>query len=96
MEAHYQLGRAEAQLGDNEAAARNFAAVVAVPPERTDQDVLQQSWYQLAQLYRRLHRLQDSRAALDSFARLKQQSDAEKGHKLQDKLRKSTRDRQDP
>ncbi len=96
VEAHYQLGRAEAQLGDNDSAARNFAAVVAAPPERADPEMLRQSWYQLAQLYRRLHRLEDSRAALDSFVRLKQQADSEKGHKLEDKLRKSVQETEAP
>jgi tetratricopeptide (TPR) repeat protein len=93
VEAHYQLGRAEAQLGQNDSAAVNFAAVVA-NPKSVDSEMLRQSYYQLAQLYRRLHRPEESRAALDSFARLKQQADTEQSHKLEDKLRKSVQAQQ--
>jgi tetratricopeptide (TPR) repeat protein len=93
VEAHYQLGRAEAQLSHNDSAAVNFAAVVA-NPQRVDAEMLRQSYYQLAQLYRRLHRPEESRAALDSFVRLKQQADTEQSHKLEDKLRKSVQAQQ--
>lgn len=95
VEAHYQLGRAQTQLGHNDAAAQSFAAVVA-EPQRADPDMVRQSYYQLAQLYRRLHRPEESRAALDSFVRLKQQADAEQGHKLEDKLKKSVQEKQGP
>jgi tetratricopeptide (TPR) repeat protein len=88
VEARYQLGRAEAQLGHNDSAAVNFAGVVA-NPQRIDPEMLRQSYYQLAQLYRRLQRPEESRAALESFVRLKQQADTEQSHKLEDKLRKS-------
>lgn len=84
-EAHYQLGRAQAQLGENEPAVKNFAAVVA-EPGKADSDTLKQSYYQLAQLYRRLGRSEESRAALNSFIKLKQQADAQRQQKLQDKL----------
>jgi len=88
VESQYQLGRAEAQLGNNDSAVVNFAAVVA-NPRRVDAEMLRQSYYQLAQLYRRLHRTEESRAALDSFTRLKQQADTDQSHKLEDKLKKS-------
>lgn len=86
-EAHYQLGRALAQLGENEPAARSFAAVVAAPA-KVDSDVLKQSYYQLAQLYRRLGRAEDSRAALAEFVKLKQQADAQQQQKLEDKMKR--------
>ncbi len=93
VEARYQLGRAEAQLGHNDEAAVSFAAVVA-NPQGVSAEMLRQSYYQLSQLYRRLHRPEESRAALDSFVRLKQEADKEQSHKLEDKLRKSIQGQQ--
>lgn len=85
---HYQLGRAQAQLGDNDAAIRNFVAAVA-DSGNSHSDTLRQSYYQLAQLYRKVQRPEDSRAALNSFLRLKQEADAQQAHELQDKLKRS-------
>jgi len=95
VEAHYQLGRAQAQLGHADLAAENFAVVVA-ESKRADPEMIRQSYYQLAQIYRRLHRPDEARAAMDSFVRLKQQADAEQGHKLEDKLKKSVQEKQGP
>ena len=94
-EANYQLGRAEAQLGHNPEAAKAFAAVVA-NPQRLDTETVRQAYYQLSQLYRRLQRPEESRAALDAFVRLKQQADAEQNQKLENKLKKSSQERQEP
>jgi len=93
LQLRYQLGRAEAQRGNAEAAAQSFAAVVA-DPRGVDPEMLRQSYYQLTQLYRRLHRLDESRAALDSFVRLKQEADQAHNLKLEDKLRKSGQEEQ--
>jgi tetratricopeptide (TPR) repeat protein len=95
VEAHYELGRAQVQLGHDDLATVHFAAVVA-DSSKADPEMLRQSYYQLAQLYRRLHQPEESRAALDSFVRLKQQADAEQGHKLEDKLKKSVQEKQGP
>ncbi|MGI9071689.1 MAG: tetratricopeptide repeat protein [Bryobacteraceae bacterium] len=88
-DAHYQLGRAQAQLGNNQAAIRDFAAVVNGTGE-ADPDTVRQSYYQLSQLYRRVRRPDESRVALNSFLRLKQEADAQQDQKLQDKLKRST------
>jgi tetratricopeptide (TPR) repeat protein len=95
IEAQYQLARAQAQLGKNEEAVRGFA-MVAANPKRVDGETLRQSYYQLAQLYRRLHRPEESRAALDSFARLKQEADAAHNQKLEDQLKKTLHEEQKP
>jgi tetratricopeptide (TPR) repeat protein len=87
--AQYQLGRAEAQLGQVDNAIGSFKAVVA-DAGRSDSETVRQSYYQLAQLYRRAQRTEDSRAALDSFMRLKQQADAAQAQKLEDKLRRTS------
>jgi tetratricopeptide (TPR) repeat protein len=86
--AHYQMGRAEAQLENTEAAIQNFSSAVSDSGE-SDTETLRQSYYQLAQLYRREQKNDESRAALESFMRLKQQADAQQSQKLQDKLRRS-------
>jgi len=91
--AQYQLGRAEAQLGRVDAAIGSFKAVVA-DSGRSDSETVRQSYYQLAQLYRRAQRPDESRAALDSFMRLKQVADAAQAQKLEDKLKRTPEEAQ--
>ena len=50
---------------------------------------MRQSYYQLAQLYRRQQKPEESRAALDAFLKLKEKADAQQAQNLQDKLRRS-------
>jgi tetratricopeptide (TPR) repeat protein len=87
-EAHYQRGRAEAQLGDNQAAIADFNAVVG-GSGATDSETNRQSYYQLAQLYRRTQQMEQARLALASFRRLKDQADLQQQQKLEDKLKRS-------
>jgi lipopolysaccharide biosynthesis regulator YciM len=86
--AHYQMGRAEAQQGKTSDAIRNFSAVVA-SAEQADPETLRQSYFQLSQLYRRERQPDESRAALDAFIRLKEQADARSQDRLQDKLKRA-------
>jgi tetratricopeptide (TPR) repeat protein len=86
-DAHYQKGRAEAQLGSLDEAIVDFKAEVA--QGRADPESVRQSYYQLAQLYRRAQKPQESKAALDAFLRLKQEEDAAQQQKLEDKLKRS-------
>jgi tetratricopeptide (TPR) repeat protein len=90
VDAHYQLGRAEAQLGRSELAIENFSQAITDSAQQPDSESVRQSYYQLAQLYRREQKPAQSRAALDSFMRLKQQADARQAQKLQDKLKRSS------
>lgn len=87
--AQYQLGRAQAQLGQVDAAIGSFKSVVA-DAGQTDSETIRQSYYQLAQLYRRAQRPEDSRAALSSFMRLKQEADAAQTQKLEDKMKRTS------
>jgi tetratricopeptide (TPR) repeat protein len=87
-DARYQLGRAEAQLGQVDAAIGSLNAVVA-DQGQADRETLRQSYYQLAQLYRRAGRPDDSRTALESFMRLKQEGDAAEAEKLEHKMKRS-------
>jgi tetratricopeptide (TPR) repeat protein len=88
IDTHYQMGRAEAQQGNTEDAIRDFSAAVS-DPTQNDSETVRQSYYQLAQLYRRTKQPEQSRAALDSFMKLKQQADARQAQKLQDKLKRA-------
>lgn len=87
-DAYYQLGRAEAQLGQVDAAIGSFNSVLA-DKGPVDSETRRQSYYQLAQLYRRAQRPDDSKNALDSFMRLKQEADAKQAQKLEDKIKRS-------
>lgn len=87
-DSHYQKGRAEAQLGHVDDAISDFKAEVA-KGEKADRESVRQSYYQLAQLYRRAQQPAESKAALEAFLRLKQEDDATQNQKLQDKLKRS-------
>jgi len=90
-DAHYQLGRAQAQLGNVDEAVKHFTMAVKESKQSgaEDSDTLRQSYYQLAQLYRRQQKTEESKAALENFMRLKQQADAQQAQRLQDKLKRS-------
>jgi tetratricopeptide (TPR) repeat protein len=88
-DAHYQMGRVQAQLGNVNSAIGSFTSAVQ-DAGKEDSETLRQSYYQLAQLYRRAQRPADSRAALDSFMKLKQEADARQAQKLQDKLKRAS------
>ena len=87
-DAHYQKGRAEAQLGQVNEAIGDFKAEVAIG-DRADAESLRQSYYQLAQLYRRAQQPEESKVALEAFMRLKQKQDAAQAQKLQEKVSRS-------
>ena len=88
-EAHYQLGRAESQLGNNDAAIKDFSSVVKLTGP-VEPEIIRQSYYQLSQLYRRSQRPEEARLALNSFVKLKREADAQNETKLQDKLKRTT------
>ena len=72
-------------------AVKHFTMAVKESKESgaEDSDTLRQSYYQLAQLYRRQQKTEESKAALENFMRLKQQADAQQAQRLQDKLKRS-------
>jgi tetratricopeptide (TPR) repeat protein len=97
-DAHYQLGRAQSQLGNIDDAVNQFLLAVKQSKESgtQDSDTLRQSYYQLAQLYRRQQKPEESKAALENFMRLKQQADAQQAQRLQDKLKRSAQIQEAP
>jgi tetratricopeptide (TPR) repeat protein len=67
--AEYNLGRAEMLLGNDAAAAQHLER--ATSAAGSDPEVVEQSWYQLGIVYRRLHRLDDAQKAMATFQKLK-------------------------
>src|SRR6266576_1711846 len=78
----YYLGRAEMELGNGDAAAEAFNRAISAPD--TDPEIVQQAWYQLGVVYRRLHRVEDAQKAFATFQRLKD----EETQRMQGRLKK--------
>jgi tetratricopeptide (TPR) repeat protein len=64
----YNLGRAEMLLEQYENALVHLQRATKT---ETDSEVLQQSWFQLGIVYRRLHRMPEAQQAIATFERLK-------------------------
>jgi tetratricopeptide (TPR) repeat protein len=81
-DASYYLGRAEMQLGNDESAIENLKKATQAD---SDPDVVEQAWYQLGTVYRRMHRMEQAQKALAIFQRLKDESTARQQQTLQKK-----------
>jgi len=81
--AEYNLGRADSLLGQDEAAMAHLQKAVA---EDDDPTVVEQAWYQLGTIYRRLHRMDEARNAIAMYQKLKDEG-AEKSQKRLEKYR---------
>jgi tetratricopeptide (TPR) repeat protein len=69
LHSDYNLGRAEMLLGNDASAARLLERATSAPG--SDPEVIQQAWYQLGIVYRRLHRMEDAQKAMATFQKLK-------------------------
>ena len=69
--ADYILGRAELQLGNDNAAMDRLKRATTT---ETDPEFLQQSWYQLGIAFRRLHRTAEALQAMATFQKLKDEA----------------------
>lgn len=67
-DADYNLGRAEMMLGNDTLAADYLKRATS---EDSDFEIIQQAWYQLGIVYRRLHRTEDAQQAMAAFQKLK-------------------------
>jgi len=83
--ASYYLGRAQMQLGQDEKA---IASLKNATGADSDPEIVQQAWYQLAIVYRRLRRMDEAKQAVATFQRLKDES-SERQHKLFEKKREA-------
>lgn len=88
----YNLGRAEALLGNDSEAAGHFERAV-----KTDRDpeVVEQAWFQLGTAYRRLHRMDEARQAMATYQQLKD-ADAQKSQKALETYRQQHPDANEP
>ena len=83
----YYLGRGTAQLNRNDEAIRHYQN--AIKGDK-DGDTAQQSYYQLAHIYRQMKRPEEAKDALANFARLKQQADADQKKRFESRLSPET------
>jgi tetratricopeptide (TPR) repeat protein len=84
-DANYYLGKGEVALGKNEPAIEHFR--LATNPHGTEQLRIM-SWYQLATLYRNLHRTQEAGEALAAFVKMKAERDQRQENKFQEQARR--------
>jgi len=77
----YNLGRAEMLLGNDAMAATHFERATQTD---TDLEVVEQAWYQLGTAYRRIHRTEEARNAMQMFQKLKD----EEAERSQSRLKK--------
>ena len=84
-EAYYYLARAYMQLGNDSEALDALKKAIAVNPSP---EILAQAWYQLAIVYRRMHRMEEAQQALATFQKLKDQESEHHQRVLEEKLQK--------
>lgn len=84
-DAHYYLGKGDAALGKDDLAIGHFR--LATNPQGTE-ELRIMSWYQLAMLYRNLHRTQEAGEALAAFRKMKTARDQRRESKLQEQTRR--------
>ena len=88
----YNLGRAEMLLGNDVAAASCLERAVKVADP--DPEVIEQAWFQLGTTYRRLHRMDEARNAMNTYQQLKDQ-EAQKSQKALENYRQGHPDAAD-
>ena len=86
-EAYYYLGRAQMQLGNESEALDALKKAVTI---NSDPDLLAQAWYQLATVYRRMHRMPEAQQALATFQKLKDQESEHRQQQLERKLQQQS------
>jgi len=84
-DAHYYLGKGNAALGKDDVAIEHFR--LATNPQGTE-ELRIMSWYQLATLYRNLHRTQEAGEALAAFRKMKTARDQRRESKLEAQTRR--------
>jgi tetratricopeptide (TPR) repeat protein len=84
-DAHYYLGKGEAALNKDDLAIEHFR--LATNPQGSE-ELRIMSWYQLATLYRNLHRTQDAGEALAAFRKMKAERDRRQESKFQEQGRR--------
>src|SRR5258708_28576285 len=86
-EAYYYLGRAHMQLGNESEALEALKKAVTI---NSNSEILAQAWYQLAIVYRRMHRMEEAKQALATFQTVKDQESERHQQALEKKLQKES------
>jgi len=81
LNSDYNLGRAEMQLGNDEAAEVLFKKAIT---GNSEPEIVRQSWYQLGTVLRRMHQSQGAQQAFQMYQKLKDEEEAD----LQQRKRK--------
>ena len=89
----YYLGRAEIQLGQDDAAIANFKRTIQ---DHIDDETTKQAYFQLSRVYRRQHNLQASDEAQAQYRRLDQRSKTAIQEKLNRQRLRADRDTKIP
>jgi tetratricopeptide (TPR) repeat protein len=84
-DAHYYLGHGLLELDRNEEAVREYELAIAADPSN---DRALSSYYRLSQAYRKLQRMDEARAALANYQRLKAQAQAQVNTRSAQMIRK--------
>ncbi|MFZ3339987.1 MAG: tetratricopeptide repeat protein [Terriglobales bacterium] len=84
-DAHYYLGKGEAALGKDDAAIEHFRLATN---SQGSEELRIMSWYQLATLYRNLHRTREAGEALAEFRKMKTERDQRRENKFQEQGRR--------
>jgi tetratricopeptide (TPR) repeat protein len=84
-DAHYYLGKGDAELGKDDLAIEQFR--LATDP-RGSEELRIMSWYQLATIYRNLHRPKEAGEALATFRQMKAARDERQATKFQEQGRR--------
>jgi tetratricopeptide (TPR) repeat protein len=84
-EAYYYLGRAQMQLGNENEAVDALKKAVTL---NSNPEILAQAWYQLATVYRRMHRMEEAQQAMSTFQKLRDQESEHRQQELEKKLQK--------
>jgi tetratricopeptide (TPR) repeat protein len=84
-DAHYYLGKGDAALGRQDSAIEHFR--LATNPQGSE-ELRIMSWYQLATLYRNLHRTEEAGEALATFRKMKAARDERRENKFQEQGRR--------
>jgi tetratricopeptide (TPR) repeat protein len=84
-DAYYYLGKGEVVLGKDEAAIEQFRLATV---DKNAEELRIMSWYQLAMLYRKLHRSQEAGEAMTRFRQMKTARDQRQENNFQEQGRR--------
>jgi tetratricopeptide (TPR) repeat protein len=86
-DAHYYLGTGLAALSKNDEAVREFESAIGADPKA---DRAMSSYYKLAQVYRKLHKTDEAKAALEKFQRMRADVKARQDSRTEQVVRRRT------